>query len=307
MHFQVSAAFAILLWSLFPVVATGVQGVSPFMVAISAQSLALVSYAIYLAVRGGGFRGIYRAAIERPKLILLSGLCNAVEYAAFFAALQWADPLATTVLFEVWVIFLVLSNTVLERTSLTGKEIFLIVIAFLGAALAVTDPSALQSSLRSFEGLALLGLLAAFCAGLKASLNARISEDLAGWSAGTAALLPHFLTGQVALGIYILLAAASFALHGGPPHAAFQIPDVLTSDMTRIAFVGILIMGVGNPVFIHALRQRPSEAHAAIFYLTPVLAGLWLIVSGKASLGVHTIIGGVLVLGSAVTLSLLRR
>jgi drug/metabolite transporter (DMT)-like permease len=304
--FLAASAATIFLWSLFPIAASGVEHFSPFHVAILAQALALLSWSAYLASRREGFSSIYRIALQRPGLVLLSGFCSAVEYASFLAALQMADPLASTIIFEAWVVFMVLCNMAFFGAQVRARDVAVIALAFLGVGISSADPGDLRAMIAKSNGWLLLALLAALCAGAKAALNERISSGQGQGSSAVSAMAPHFLTGQVALANYLLLGLGMFLAQGEGPPVSLGAIQVIWPDLVRLIVLGVLIMGVGNPMFIHALRHRPSEGHSAVFNLIPVLAAFWLILAGKADLQFHVVAGGVMVMTSALTLSLRR-
>jgi hypothetical protein len=145
-------------------------------------------------------------------------------------------------------------------------------------------------------------LLAALCAGLKASLNTSIANYYVG-IAKSSALVPHFLTVQVALLAYLGIAAASSSINldlGAAVSTLSMIPKI---DLLYLAVIGVVIMGIANPLFIYSLQRRPTEAHSAVFYLIPLAATFWLIRYGDSDLTYYVASGGFVTLIAILALT----
>jgi drug/metabolite transporter (DMT)-like permease len=302
MRFPLAAAVTILLWSLFPLLISGISTLDTFTSVLVAQVLSLLIWVIYLIARSERFADVYRTAFTYKWRILVSGLCNAAEYVAFFAALKNSNPVAPTVIFESWIVFMTIFNIAIFGTHLRRSEIAIIALAFLGIAITILDPATGYADLSSLNLWALLGLFAALCAGLKASLNIDIANRFEKVSRAPS-LVPHFLTVQIAVLIYLAFAAFMTPTSLDITSLYQVAQSAPLSDLIYIALIGIVIMGAANPLFIFALQRRPTEAHSAVFYLIPLAATFWLIYFGDNELTYYVASGGFVTLIAIVTLT----
>jgi drug/metabolite transporter (DMT)-like permease len=296
MRFTLAAAITILLWSIFPLTISSVQSLGTFEVVLYAQALSLVPWLVYLVFGRHSLSEVYRAARTRSLLLLIivSGICNALEYFSFFLALRQTNPIIPTVIFESWVVFMVIFDVVIFSARMKPGDAALIVLAFFGVTIIITDPGAGTNLLTAIDRWAALGLVASVCAGLKASLNSRIAEkyqDRYGYF--VASIVPHFLTVQVALVAYIIALLISLSAYGLPLVGSFEALAASPLDVLRLFAIGMIIMGLANPAFIYALRTRPTEAYSAVFYLIPLLATFWLVQFGRNELTYFITLGGI--------------
>ncbi|OZO45539.1 hypothetical protein CGU37_28955, partial [Pseudomonas fluorescens] len=67
--------------------------------------------------------------------------------------------------------------------------------------------------------------------------------------------------------------------------------------------IGVLIFGLGAPSFNIALANKPTNEHASIFYITPVLATLLLILVNGEEVTYFVLSGALLTLGTVFFLS----
>ena len=304
MIFFSASILSILLWSVFPAIASSIRSFNAIEMVVYAQVLSIFVWYIYLYYYSGSIFDIYKKTKNIYLYVGVSGLLNALEYILFFVALRISNPVLPTILFESWVIFMVIFNILVERVKVKLTEIVLILVAFLGVFVSVWDPGSRHMIDGDVSFWGILGLGAAICAGVKASLNTKIAEYFSiGEFNAVSGLIPHFLTAQVAVACYLV----SFPLI----HNYFNVQTILLIgsdvvvqyDVVKILVIGVLIMGAANPIFIYALRIRPSEAHAAVFYLIPIFAIFWLVKFGNHSVTYFEAIGGLITILSIVVIS----
>lgn len=318
-RFAVFSLASIIIWGLYPLAVTFVDE-SYLSVLFLAQSLALL---LWFAIMWGlRVRNLMFWRLRRTvrKLVLISGIANAAEYISFFAAFRLANPIVPTAIFELWIIFLVIFESLMWKIELKRKDIFLLLFAFLGAAICIVDPNEIGRTFGFDNRWAMLAIFSAAAMGLKSSVNNRLSVFLRRTSRPKsnifnkggdenqayflASLMPHFYSTQVSLILYAISILFLFFLPDSVliNREIFEIID--KQDFYISLVIGLFIIGIGAPIFIYALSIRPSSASASVFYFIPIFAVVSISIFYGESLTYYFSFGVALIISTSYLISL---
>ncbi|SLN42167.1 hypothetical protein [Pseudooctadecabacter jejudonensis] len=280
--FWVTAVLSVAFWGAYPSALVLADFHDPFLGAVGAIGVAMIGWFGLIFLQGVGPRKIWTTLTSNRPLILVSGLLFTIELALFFPAVDRAPAIAA-VLFELWVLsFVITSIWAGTSARLTRKGWTFLTFGFFGATVAVVDWASLRdSSMSSLDPVTILmAITAASAMGVKTYINSRISAKSPDLPMLSASTLPHLLSGFVALPLW------------GAIYLAGDDVAVSSSASLLSALPIAVIYLIGVPVFILAVRLRPSESSMAVFYSIPLVALLFLSLTGQVTLNIYFIIGG---------------
>jgi len=305
MNVFLSMAFAVLAWSVYPLITALAleDGIDPFALMFVVQvfaTLGAVVFASAILKREGLFDAWLEIQTALPgrawMTMVVAGAASALSHVFFIMALGMADKGAVSLIFETWPIMAIVATPFMVAKAWRkpdGGDYGLAMAGFAGIALMIAFDSDLGLADRltggdgkSFELTTLLGyILTLLAAYLTMVLNltradyALHFEPLRNRAAsvfvaeagvrGTASLL---------LLIVSLIAGTSF---GG-----------IGSGLAASAAIGVFIFALGGGMYTYALLNARSPNISLAFYMVPVLAVVWLTLAGESDLNLPMVLGG---------------
>lgn len=222
-------------------------------------------------------------------MFLLVGLALALNNGSFMTALQKtsvAVALVTHYLMPIFVTLLFAPIFLKERLSLRDSAIAFIGLLGLGVALW---PEIVNSNINIG---ALLGIISAVFFALQVVLNRQIGEK--GIDGVTAAFYQNGVAGVVMM---------PFAMRYIGRGMVFS-----ATDWWALAYFGFVALGAGLVFFLVGLKYVRHTSHASIMsYGEPIGAIILAAIFLKEPLTTFIVIGGLLVIGSGIALTLTER
>ncbi|KPP85038.1 MAG: EamA-like transporter family [Rhodobacteraceae bacterium HLUCCA08] len=298
---------SILAYSLFPLVgALGVSGLHPFLFAGASHVVAFATFLAILALRRGGMAqarralGLFRTDRRVRFSALADGILNLASHFLLFAAFAHTSESAATILFESWPLFGMLATVVLMRDlfgAVQRRSLMLGAVAFLGLALVVwsgRDPQAASG------GGAMIGTALALAAALTMALSVAAIVRLR-LALGEQADLDNvpFLPNLLSKGCASLAFLVAMALWPDrAAQAAFVTPPALW-----VLFNGVVIVSVGSLAYQEALALGRRTEVILMWYLTPLLAVVWLAAFGISPITETLILGALFIIAANLLLN----
>lgn len=298
---------SILVYSLFPLVgALGVSGLHPFLFAGASHVVAFATFFTILALRRGGLAqartalALFRTDRQVRYSALADGVLNLASHFLLFAAFAYTTESAATILFESWPLFGMLATVVLMRDvfgAVQRRSLMLGAVAFLGLALVVwsgRDPAA------ATRGGALIGtglaLAAAVTMAISVAAIVRLRLALGAHEGlSDVPFLPNLLSKGCA-SLAFLLAMALWPDRGA--QAAFLTPSALW-----VLFNGVVIVSIGSLAYQEALALGRRSEVILLWYLTPLLAVVWLAAFGISPITETLILGALFIIAANLLLN----
>ena len=237
-------------------------------------AIASITLGLWLVLRPD--EGGRRLVVHRPGRTLLQGVTLAVHWVLFFAALQRAPVgLVTLIVFLAPVLMAAVAPFTLGEhlTRRTGAALGL---ALVGTVLLVGVGA---------DGVEVAGLV---CAGLAAVLlavllvNAKVLSPLYGGR--------RLALAQVTIASVVLIPVAVAGDGAWPTRA----------DLAWVLVLGVVYTGVALAIFLGGLGRIPALHTGVLAYLEPASATFlgWLVLD--ETLGIGTVIGGILVVAGGL-------
>lgn len=276
MRANLAGLAAVLLWASLAAMTVLSHPVPPFL-------LNALTFAV-----GGGLGLVWLVATGQgavlrqvPFAAYLMGTIGLFGYhALYFSALRMAPPAEASLIAYFWPLFIVLFSGLLPGESLRAGHIIGAVIAFLGAAVLVTDGGQSLPSAGSLPGLALAFLCALTWSGY--SLASRFF-------------------GQVPTAAVVVYCLAT-ALLSAVVHLLIEQTQWPTSSVSWLAILGLGLGPVGAAFFLwdHGMKRGDVQFLGAASYAAPLLSTVILVVLGQATAKPALAIAAVLITAGAI-------
>jgi len=222
----------------------------------------------------------WAAARENLLRLSLSGVFVALNWILLFESYRFTTVATATLCYYMAPIFVTLLSPVFFREKLTVRKLACVFTALVGMALI---SGVLQAGFGGdFRGV-LMGLGAAVFYACVTVLNKTVrgvppfEKTIVQLSAAFIVLIP-----------YVLLTESGQSLAMTPVTALL------------VLLVGVVHTGVAFAFFFGSIEHLPAQTVALLSYLDPVIAVLLSAVFLREAIGIWTIIGAVLVLGSTL-------
>lgn len=211
-------------------------------------------------------------------LLCLSGAAIGVNWILLFEAYHYTTVATATICYYLSPLFLVLASPLLGE-KLTVKKCACIGIAMIGM---VFVSGVLTGGIGGFTGI-LLGVGAAVFYASVMFMNKRLSPI----GAYDKTIIQLFTAAIVILPYLLFTGGLSF-------------PPMETVSWVFLAVVGIVHTGFAYALYFGAMKDLSAQSIAILSYLDPVLSIILSALVLRESLDVFTVIGAVLILGSAL-------
>lgn len=211
-------------------------------------------------------------------LLCLSGAAIGVNWILLFEAYHYTTVATATICYYLAPLFLVLASPLLGE-KLTVKKCACIGIAMIGM---VFVSGVLTGGIGGFTGI-LLGVGAAVFYASVMFMNKRLSPI----GAYDKTIIQLF-TAAIVILLYLLFT-------GG-----LSFPPMETVSWVFLAVVGIVHTGFAYALYFGAMKDLSAQSIAILSYLDPVLSIILSALVLRESLDIFTVIGAVLILGSAL-------
>ena len=211
-------------------------------------------------------------------LLCLSGAAIGVNWILLFEAYHYTTVATATICYYLAPLFLVLASPLLGE-KLTVKKCACIGIAMIGM---VFVSGVLTGGIGGFTGI-LLGVGAALFYASVMFMNKRLSPI----GAYDKTIIQLFTAAIVILPYLLFTGGLSF-------------PPMETVSWVFLAVVGIVHTGFAYALYFGAMKDLSAQSIAILSYLDPVLSIILSALVLRESLDIFTVIGAVLILGSAL-------
>lgn len=211
-------------------------------------------------------------------LLCLSGAAIGVNWILLFEAYHYTTVATATICYYLAPLFLVLASPLLGE-KLTVKKCACIGIAMIGM---VFVSGVLTGGIGGFTGI-LLGVGAAVFYASAMFMNKRLSPI----GAYDKTIIQLFTAAIVILPYLLFTGGLSF-------------PPMETVSWVFLAVVGIVHTGFAYALYFGAMKDLSAQSIAILSYLDPVLSIILSALVLRESLDIFTVIGAVLILGSAL-------
>ncbi len=229
-----------------------------------------------------------RAAVRRMlPLLLLSGALIGINWILLFEAYIYTSVAVATLCYYMAPVFVILASPLLLHEKITRRKGICVIVSVIGMVLVsgILDPGAAAGS-ASFKGV-LLGLGAAALYASVVLLNKKITgvpvydKTILQLSAASAVMIPYML--------------ATGTLHTYP---------LKTGQLLALLTVGIVHTGIAYAMYFGAIEKLPAQTCALLSYIDPVTAVLLSAGLLHEPMSALTVLGAVLILGSAIAAEL---
>lgn len=256
---NLSGMAAVLLWSSLAAMTVLSHPVPPFLLNTLTFAVGGTLGLVWLFATGQG-----RTLRQVPMAAYLMGILGLFGYhALYFSALRMAPPAEASLIAYFWPLFIVIFSGFLPGERLRPGHVIGAVIAFLGAAVLVTDGGQSLPKAASLPGLAL-----AFVCAL----------TWAAYSLASRAL------GQVPTAAVVVYCLATAVLSAAV-HLAIEVTRWPDSNLGWIAILGLGLGPVGAAFFLwdHGMKRGDVQFLGAVSYAAPLLSTVILVVLGQAA------------------------
>jgi drug/metabolite transporter (DMT)-like permease len=299
---------SIAAYSLFPLIgALSTQTLPPWLFIGLSHVVSFLTFACFVGASSGGLtrcKMALQATRKDPSLVwylLLDGILNPISHFLLFFSFVHIAKTNATVIFETWPLFGMLGTTLLMKKHferLSKRSFSLGVIALLGLALVVWAGQSDENDLGSSTSVT-LGTLAAAGAAITMAISVSVHVK-ARIIVGTlpemrnAALITNVLTKAISAVIFILV-----VILWQPWPAMAQI------DLRLLLFIllnGAFIVSIGSITYSEALAVGGRSEVILLWYLTPLLAVIWLWLLGLGDITETLVLGGLFIISANVLL-----
>ena len=226
---------------------------------------------------------ISKEAIQKNlKMLIFSGIALGVNWILLFEAYRYTTVATATLCYYLAPIFVIMVSPVLLKERLSMKQMICVAFALLGMVFVSGVLETGIPALSEAKGV-LYGLGAAVFYATVILMNKKITEisayDKTIMQLGTAAvvLLPYILLTEPLGELIALLTPFSVGM---------------------LLFVGIVHTGVAYVLYFGSMKDLNAHTIAIFSYVDPIVAILLSALFLKEAMGLHGVIGAVLVLGS---------
>lgn len=263
----IPAVAAVIIWSTLAVSVTFCQNVSPIFLTGTALLI-------------GGLIGLpwFRLWAMPIRLFVLGTFSMLAYHVIYFYALQLADPIGVSLLHYLWpVMIVVLGPLFVPNGRLTARSVFAGFIGFAGAVISCNPES-------GFGQGSWLGYFLAFISALLWAFYSLLAKRYPG-------------VRSASVGLYCIVSgAACLAMF----RASAPWPDLTSSEMWAILYLGIGPMGGAFYVWDYAMKKANHEQVAVLSYATPVLSTAFLAIYLNAGMQWYIWVGAGLVVVSMI-------
>lgn len=322
---------AVLLYSLFPLVGVfGTVNVSGFVFAGVGHCLsAVVSIAgtMWLTRRGNRYSliSLMKSLLGDRRVLIhavQSGVINYLSHACLFASFVYISKASASIVYEVWPIIALFTLAVTHPhqskttrwVTLDRRIWFLSFAAFVGLVIIVidasqlkfdwTDPFGFIPSRDGKIGLTLAALSAIFMAySVALGRNIRLYvEERYGDCEATLDQLNRALLASAATKIFGMV---GFVLTiPFLPSAVQEITNLGVETIGWAVLNGVVIVTLGSLSYREALARSDQVELTIMWYLTPVIALLWLGSAGVETLTITVGVGAILIVSANALLQM---
>lgn len=273
---NITGFFAIVVWSLVPLVVTLCAGV-PFFPFLSIVCF-VTSSIFFVSWKAKGESAV--SNLRTPiKILVVVVIGNGVARGLFWAAILSINPVEASLINHLWTMIIVVLGVLMAGTGMRGIHWAGILVGLAGAAVLVSGPDGLMDKLTLGHVMALVSAL--IWSGYTAL--ARMDERYAG-----NAVAAGFLTSGL---LYLALAVALGS----------------SWDIEPIGYGLIFLAGsagaAGSYLWDFGRRHGDERTLGKWALLLPLLGTFWLIVFGKSELEANIIIGALLIFAAAAVVS----
>lgn len=299
---------SIFAYSLFPLIgALSTQTLSPWIFIGLSHIVSFLTFACFVIASSGGQDRVLKAVQACRKdaalgwYLLLDGILNPISHFLLFFSFLHISKTNATVIFETWPLFGMLGTTLLMKAhfeSLSKRSFVLGVVALLGLALVVwagQGHDATTSGASSFT----LGTVAAAGAAIAMAMSVAVhvkARMIIGKlpQMRRAALTTNVLTKAITALIFLIVALA------WQPW-----PEIAQIDPRLWLFIllnGAFIVSIGSITYSEALAIGGRSDVILLWYLTPLLAVIWLWLLGLGDITETLVLGGLFIISANVLL-----
>lgn len=226
---------------------------------------------------------ISKEAIQKNlKMLIFSGIALGVNWILLFEAYRYTTVATATLCYYLAPIFVIMVSPVLLKEHLSVKQMICVAFALLGMVFVSGVLQTGIPALSEAKGI-LYGLGAAVFYATVILMNKKITEisayDKTIMQLGTAAvvLLPYILLTEPLGELITLLTPFSVGM---------------------LLFVGIVHTGIAYVLYFGSMKDLNAHTIAIFSYVDPIVAILLSALFLKEPMGLHGVIGAILVLGS---------
>lgn len=305
----ISMSLAVLLWSLYPLVAAlGMQEMNNWAIVLFILVFAtfgsfLVSFATLLSTKKiGHFIEIQKQMpLNGYIVMLISGVSGFLIHVFFIWALDMAHKGAVSLIVEAWPVIAIIITPFFMKKKwkvLSLKEFLVSLLALFGVAIIVLSDDSISLNFmerdfaKEFDYKALIGYIMAFAGAYLAAfmivLQATLSEYYQGIKNDFAATI---VNQTLSRGISLICAVIAYYIVG-------EELDIANINWIPVFFIGFFIMSLGTTLHIYTLLKSERVTIHILYYFVPVFAVIWLWLAGETDIHSGLIIGG-----SIITLS----
>ena len=267
---------AVLLWALLTLMGIASAPTPPFLLNGLSFTIAGIAGLIWIAARGAWSE--LRQVTARVYLFGCLGIFG--YHFLFFSAIRIAPAAEASLINYLWPLFIVLFSGLLPGEKLSNSHVLGAVIAFVGAALIVSQGSA-------FSADTMRGYILAFCAALAWATYSVVSRRLGA--------IP-----TSAVAVFCLMSAAlSFACH-----AVWEDTQLPQTTLGWLAIVGLGLGPAGGAFYVWdvGVKRGNIQLLGTASYAAPVLSTAILIAAGFAEPSPVVLISALLITaGAAIT------
>lgn len=218
--------------------------------------------------------------------LFISGSILGLHWFSFFKSIQVSTVAIGLLSFAIYPLFTTILEPIFFRESFRRKNIFLTLIVLIGLSLIITSKS---NELGIIGGSVLKGVLWGLSAGLGFAILTLINR------ASVRNLSPLVIT----------LWQNGFAALVLIPWSLFESSIISEKDWVLLFILGVVCTVGGHSLLINGLRHvRAQIASVIIAGMEPVVAILFAIVLLGEFPSLRTILGGILILGTTIFISI---
>ncbi|ODP34539.1 DMT family transporter [Pandoraea sp. ISTKB] len=248
------AILTLLIWSTLAVSVVSLSAVPPLLTT-------------GIALTGGGLIGLpwvkWRSLDWRA--VLVGSLSMFGYHALYFLSLQWADPVAASLLHYLWPLFIILLTPVMLREyRISLLHVFSALCGFAGAAACMISGPAFSSS--TWAGFTLAGV-----SGLIWAYYTVWSRKRCSVPTSTVALY-CVLAGGLALGLHAGLQSGS---GGDGTTSMFGLADLSLRQWATLAFLALGPLGGTFYMWDFAIKRGRPNQIAILAYAVPIASTLF--------------------------------
>lgn len=270
----VVAILTLLIWSTLAVSVVSLSAIAPLLTT-------------GVALTGGGLIGLpwvkWRSLNWRA--VLVGSLSMFGYHALYFLSLQWADPVAASLLHYLWPLFIILLTPVMLREyRISRLHVLSALCGFAGAAACIASGPAFSSS--TWAGFALAGV-----SGLVWAYYTVWSRKQRSVPTSTVALYCA-LAGVLALGVHAGIQGASGDVG---TTSMFGLADLSLRQWATLAFLALGPLGGTFYMWDFAIKRGRPNQIAMLAYAVPIASTLFVGLFLGRGVELAALVGAVLV------------